>query len=99
MQICTIMSSLLTEMQCCYVANFLPSLASNHHLSDLHLSSSLDSRHKLLHLASLLSFMFFMGLEFELRSLCLLVRQVLYRLSHTSSPFCSGYYYCGDGVL
>jgi hypothetical protein len=37
------------------------------------------------------------GMEFELRTSCLLARQVLYHLSHNSSSFCSGYF--GDGGL
>jgi hypothetical protein len=41
-------------------------------------------------------FIFLVGLEFELRSSRLQCRR-LYHLSHTSSPFCSGYF--GDGGL
>jgi hypothetical protein len=47
------------------------------------------------------SFFFLVGLRFELRasllqsSLCTLAKQVLSCLSHTYSPFCSGYF--GDG--
>jgi hypothetical protein len=34
-------------------------------------------------------FLFLVGLGFELR---LLAKQLIYHLSHTSSPFCSGYF-------
>jgi hypothetical protein len=37
------------------------------------------------------------GLEFELKQGFALTKQALYHLSHTSSPFCSGYF--GDGGL
>jgi hypothetical protein len=41
-------------------------------------------------------FSFLVGLGFKLKT-SNLEKQVLYCLSHTSSPFCSGYF--GDGVL
>jgi hypothetical protein len=39
---------------------------------------------------------FTVGLVFELRAFTL-AKQALYHLSHTSSPFCSGYF--GDGDI
>jgi hypothetical protein len=36
------------------------------------------------------------GLEFELRAY-VFAKQALYHLSHTSSPFCSGYF--ADGII